>query len=86
MTHLEQIRKRLAQIRASLLSEGWLYVGAMGDQVIHLRHPRNGNRMTIVCTDGYIAYLKNGRLVKCEPMFTARDGSPVANAPATPLT
>ena len=86
MTHLDQFRKRLAQIRASLQSEGWLYVGAMGDHVIHFRHPRNGNRMTIVCTDGYVAYLKNGRLVKYEPMFTARDGSPVASASATPDT
>lgn len=60
-----KITKRLSQIRESLLSEGWLYVGANGHSVLSFRHA-NGNRMTIIADELYINYVKNGVLVKRE--------------------
>lgn len=74
------LQSRLAQIRASLLSEGWLYIGANGLDVLHYRHPRNGNRMTIIADtqEGQIAYVKNGQLVKTETV--APSAQPSASA------
>lgn len=73
---LSWAKTRLAQARASLVSEGWLVVGTMGDAVVSLRHPRNGNRMTLIASVDGLFYMKNQRLVKREP----------SNAPAYPLT
>lgn len=69
-------KKRLAQARASLISEGWLLVGTMGDAVVSLRHPRNGNRMTLIAANDGLYFMKNQRLIKREPTI----------APATPST
>lgn len=69
-------KKRLAQARASLVSEGWLVVGTMGDAVVSLRHPRNSNRMTLIASVDGLFYMKNQRLIKREPTI----------APATPST
>ena len=69
-------KKRLAQARASLVSEGWLVIGTMGDAVVSLRHPRNGNRMTLIASVDGLYYMKNQRLIKREPTI----------APATPST
>lgn len=59
--------KRLAQERASLISEGWLLVGTMGNTVVSLRHPRNGNRMTLIASCDGLYFMKNQRLIKREP-------------------
>lgn len=69
-------KKRLAQARASLISEGWVLVGTMGDAVVSLRHPRNGNRMTLIAANDGLYFMKNQRLIKREPTI----------APATPST
>lgn len=63
-------KTRLAQARASLVSEGWLVVGTMGDAVVSLRHPRNGNRMTLIASVDGLFYMKNQRLVKRETSIT----------------
>lgn len=68
--------KRLAQARASLISEGWVLVGTMGNAVVSLRHPRNGNRMTLIAANDGLYFMKNQRLIKREPTI----------APATPST
>lgn len=73
---LSWAKTRLAQARASLVSEGWLVVGTMGDAVVSLRHPRNGNRMTLIASIDGLFYMKNQRLVKREPSIDT----------ATPLT
>lgn len=67
--------KRLAQERASLISEGWLLVGSMGETVVSLRHPRNGNRMTLIASCDGLYWMKNQRLVKREP--TLEPANPV---------
>lgn len=69
-------KKRLAQARASLISEGYLLVGTMGDTVVSLRHPQNGNRMTLIASCDGLFYMKNQHLIKREP----------AVAPANPST
>lgn len=78
------IRVRLAQIVGELISEGYRKTGSIGDTVVALKHT-NGNRMTIIANEVSIAFLKNGRIVKSEPLTvgaTAADG----HAPATPST
>lgn len=67
--------KRLAQERASLISEGWLLVGTMGKTVVSLRHPRNGNRMTLIASCEGLFYMKNQRLVKREPSLATANPS-----------
>lgn len=66
MMNVNNLQKRLSQIRESLLSEKWLFVGSSGCNVLSFRHPRNGNRMTVIADEGYINYIKNGVLVKRE--------------------
>ena len=65
--------KRLARERASLISEGWLLVGTMGETVVSLRHPRNGNRMTLIASCDGLYFMKNQRLIKREPTLKPAD-------------
>lgn len=84
MINKTDIRVRLAQIVGELISEGYRKTGSIGDTVVALKHT-NGNRMTIIANEVSIAFLKNGRLVKSEPLTigaAATDG----HAPATPST
>lgn len=84
MINKTDIRVRLAQIVGELISEGYRKTGSIGDTVVALKHT-NGNRMTIIANEVSIAFLKNGRLVKAEPLTigaAAADG----HAPATPST
>lgn len=54
----------LARISGEFLSDGYVYVGSIANTAIGLRHPRNGNRATILATESAIAILINGRLKK----------------------
>ena len=54
----------LARISGEFLSDGYLYVGSIGNAAIGLRHPRNGNRATILAYEDTIAIMINGRLKK----------------------
>lgn len=66
---------RLAQIRANLVSEGWLVISdsPLG---LYLRHP-NGARMTILTDNSGFAYLRNGHLIKTEPFPAFSPANPV---------
>lgn len=57
---------RLEQICSNFVSEGYRRTGKMG-AVRALKHP-NGNRITLIGTENDIGILKNGRLVKREPI------------------
>lgn len=84
MINKTDIRVRLAQIVGELISEGYRKTGSIGNTVVALKHT-NGNRMTIIANEVSIAFLKNGRLIKSEPLTVgaaAADGP----APATPST
>ena len=63
-------RVRLLQIVGNLTSEGWRKTGSIGDSVIAMKHT-NGNSITLIASDTSIAYIKNGRLVKNEPLPSA---------------
>lgn len=54
----------LARISSEFLSDGYIYVGSLANTAIGLRHPRNGNRATILATENSIAIVINGRLKK----------------------
>lgn len=58
------ILAELARISGEFLSDGYVYVGSIAHTAIGLRHPRNGNRATILATESSIAILINGRLKK----------------------
>lgn len=60
---------RLEQICSSLKNEGYNVVGKM-EGVRCLRHTANGNRITVLATDDYVAIMKNGRVVKREAIGT----------------
>lgn len=78
------IRVRLAQIVGELISEGYRKTGSVGETVVALKHT-NGNRMTLIASEVSIAYLKNGRLVKSEPL-TVGAAAADEHASATPST
>lgn len=66
---------RLEQICSSLVSEGYRVTGKLG-AVRALKHP-NGNRITVIATGNQIGIIKNGRLVKQEPVVvTAANNAP----------
>lgn len=54
----------LARISSEFLSDGYIYIGSIANTAIGLRHPRNGNRATILATENSIAIVINGRLKK----------------------
>lgn len=54
----------LARLKGEFLTDGYIYVGSLADTAIGLRHPRNGNRATILATENSIAIVINGRLKK----------------------
>lgn len=54
----------LARISSEFLSDGYIYIGSLANTAIGLRHPRNGNRATILATETSIAIVINGRLKK----------------------
>lgn len=60
---------RLEQICSSLQNEGYYVVGNM-EGVRCLRHTANGNRITVLATNDYVAIMKNGRVVKREAIGT----------------
>ena len=60
-------KNRLLQISGELISEGYRITGKLGDDVMALKHT-NGNRITLIATEQSIATIKNGRLVKSEPI------------------
>ena len=78
------IKTRLSQIVGELSSEGYRKTGSLGGTVVALKHP-NGNRMTIIANEHSIAYLKNGHLVKSEPLTlsAAIGASPCTCNPVT---
>lgn len=66
MTKTEKliVLAELARISSEFLSDGYVYVGSIAHTAIGLRHPRNGNRATILATESSIAIVINGRLKK----------------------
>lgn len=61
---------RLLQVCDGLKSEGYRVTGSLTtneSDIVALKHP-NGNRMTLIAHDNEIAYIKNGKLVKSEPI------------------
>lgn len=80
MNRPNNYRVRLLQIVGNLTSEGWRKTGSIGDSVIAMKHT-NGNRLTLIANEESIAYIKNGKLVKQEPLRT----DPVLPS-ATPTT
>lgn len=70
MNRPNNYRVRLLQIVGNLTSEGWRKTGSIGDSVIAMKHT-NGNRITLIASESSIAYIKNGRLVKNEPLPSA---------------
>ena len=69
---------RLEQIVSNLISEGYRLTGKLGG-VRALKHP-NGNRMTLIAHDGQIAYIKNGRFIKCDDVAAAHSGAAQSSA------
>ena len=59
---------RLLQICDELKSEGYRITGSLGSSVYALKHT-NGNRITLIEAEGRIATIKNGRMVKIEPII-----------------
>ena len=60
-------KNRLLQVSGELISEGYRITGKLGDADLALNHT-NGNRITLIVTELSIATIKNGRLVKSEPI------------------
>lgn len=60
----KRMEKRVAQICASLLSEGHVKVGEVNG-IIFFRHP-NGRRLSVIAVEPYIAIRENGRTLKEE--------------------
>lgn len=80
----ERVNRRLAQICAGLFSEGWRRIGGVGSSE-YFRHT-NGSRMTLVLDGCDVAYIRDGRLVKVEPLGRAAAGAASAPSSALPLT
>lgn len=66
MTKLDKclVLAELARLTGEFISDGYLYIGSIANTTIGLRHPRNGNRATILATENTIAIMINGRLKK----------------------
>ena len=66
MTKLDKclVLAELARLAGEFIADGYLYVGSIANTTIGLRHPRNGNRATILGTEDTIAIMINGRLKK----------------------
>lgn len=66
MTKLDKclLLAELARLTGEFISDGYLYIGSIANTAIGLRHPRNGNRATILATEDTIAIMINGRLKK----------------------
>lgn len=62
------VKCRILQICDELKKEGYRVTGSLGSTVVALKNT-NGNRMTIIATGKEIGYLKNGHLVKKEPIY-----------------
>lgn len=62
------VKCRILQICDELKNEGYRVTGSLGSTVVALKHT-NGNRITIIATGNEIGYLKNGRLIKKEPII-----------------
>lgn len=67
MSRPNNYRVRLLQIVGNLTTEGWRKTGSIGDSVIAMKHT-NGNRMTLIASESSIAFIKNGHLIKQEPL------------------
>lgn len=80
----ERVNRRLAQICAGLISEGWRRIGGVGTSE-YFRHA-NGSRMTLILDGCDVAYIRDGRLVKVEPLGRAAAGAASAPSSALPLT
>lgn len=79
MTKLDKclLLAELARLTGEFLSDGYLYVGSIANTAIGLRHPRNGNRATILTTEDTIAIMINGRLKKQITLAKLRAKAPV---------
>ena len=54
---------RVAQICASLIREGHIFVGSSNGMRLHFRHP-NGKRLTVICDPPEIRISRNGHTLK----------------------
>lgn len=66
MTKLDKclVLAELARLTGEFIADGYLYIGSIANTAIGLRHPRNGNRATILAPEDTIAIMINGRLKK----------------------
>ena len=70
----DRFQKRVAQICASLLSEGHIQVGTI-DGIYFFRHP-NGRRLSVIAVEPYIAIREKGKILK-EEKITSTPCPPV---------
>lgn len=56
---------RVAQVCASLVSEGHIITGQLGMQVCFFRHP-NGRRLAVIADPPFIFIRENGHTIKSE--------------------
>jgi hypothetical protein len=68
----------LARLTGEFISDGYLYVGSIANTAIGLRHPRNGNRATILATEDTIAIMINGHLRKQITLAELRAQAPAS--------
>lgn len=54
---------RVAQVCASLVREGHIFVGSADGMKLLFRHP-NGNRLTVICDPPKIHLTRNGHTLK----------------------
>ena len=80
MTKLDKclVLAELARLTGEFISDGYLYIGSIANTAIGLRHPRNGNRATILATEDTIAIMINGRLKKQITLAELRAQAPAS--------
>lgn len=80
MTKLDKclVLAELARLTGEFIADGYLYIGSIAGTAIGLRHPRNGNRATILATEDTIAIMINGRLKKQITLAELRAQAPAS--------
>lgn len=80
MTKLDKclLLAELARLTGEFISDGYLYIGSIANTVIGMRHPRNGNRATILATEDTIAIMINGLLKKQITLAELRAQAPAS--------
>lgn len=72
MKYSDLVKIRLSQIRESLISEGWAYIGCVPMSTYSFRH-KNGNRCALIVMRDVIIMTKNGKICKEYPIYCGRN-------------